>query len=89
MSEESQIVLYKKEEIAELKQFLAYLESNCHRELVKLSLNFQHKRFEDNKGFATLKMEHRYAMRGLKAKIMNAVEQEIKELQEIIELHDR
>jgi len=81
---------YKREELEELKQFLKFADDVNHkRELVKISLSYQHKRFSDNTGFATLQVKHKYAMRGINRKIIEAIKKEIEELEEIIREHEK
>lgn len=81
---------YKREELEELKQFLKFADDVNHkRELVKISLSYQHKRFDDNKGFAILQMKHKYAMAGINSKIIEAVKKEIEELEEIIKEYEK
>ena len=81
---------YKREELNELKQFLKFADDVNHkRELVKISLSYQHKRFDDNKGFAILQMKHKYAMAGINSKIIEAVKKEIEELEEIIKEYEK
>jgi len=38
----------------ELKKFLEFIENNHNRKPVRIAINFEHKRFSDNTGFATL-----------------------------------
>lgn len=80
---------YKREELSELLQFLKFADDVNHkRELVKISLSYQHKRFDDNKGFAILQMKHKYAMAGINSKIIEAVKKEIEELEQIIKEYE-
>lgn len=41
-------------ELALLEQFRAFLDTNIDRKAVKITIEFQHKKFKDNKGFAVL-----------------------------------
>lgn len=86
----NQAAEYKREELNELKQFLKFADDvNYKRELVKISLSYQHKRFSDNTGFATLQMKHKYAMRGINNKIIEAIKKEIEELEQIIKEYEQ
>lgn len=42
------------QEKEQMRSFLTFLDNNHGREPIKITIQFQHKRFSDNTGFATL-----------------------------------
>lgn len=65
-----------KAEIKSLRTFLEFIDNSHKREPVKFSINFQHRRFEENKGFAILTMKDRSNMR----KVLNGMKKNIEDL---------
>jgi hypothetical protein len=84
VSEESPLITSKLQNIEELKKFRTYLDNNHKRNLTKISLNFQHGRFQDNTGFAILQMTGKFSMSGLKRALYKVIEEEIESLEDAI-----
>lgn len=86
---DSVVISHKRETIEELRTFLLYMERSSRREMVKLSLNFQHKTFEDNVGFAVLKLSDRATNRDLVRKIKTLIGEEITAINNEIQRYER
>lgn len=69
-------------EIEELKKFLHFLGTNMKREPLKITIQFQHKRFSDNQGFATINIPRHKGTSAMRY-LVQALENEAQELLKI------
>jgi len=51
------VAVFQKKKLYALEDFLKFMEVNHGRKATKITVEFQHKRFPDNTGFAVLEME--------------------------------
>ena len=70
---------YTEHEINEARKFRKFLVVNCHRQPIKLKIEFQDKKFIDNKGFATIEVPLQYG-RDLMVKMLDILRNEIETL---------
>ena len=53
------LIRYEKENLYAIQDFLKFMDFNHKREPVKISINYVHKNFRDNTGYAVLNLKGR------------------------------
>lgn len=77
------VIVQKKKKYYSLHDFLKYIGVNSDRNAVRIKIEFKHKRFRDNEGFAVLDLEGD-EMRRIVSAIADATISEKKSLGNII-----
>lgn len=75
---------YLEQEIERLEQLKKFMEANNHREPLRLSISYTHRRFNDSKGYAMIKSDGRssIAINKLNNKILQAIDEILEELKQ-------
>lgn len=70
---------FTEHEINEARKFKKFLTVNHNRQPIKIRIEFQDKKFIDNKGFASIEVPLQYG-RDLMLKMLNSLKDEIEAL---------